>query len=69
MKMIHQTLNRITMVGFMLIFVSTLGSLVTLVMPLFDAIDAPILQFIMLPAFAIGVALIIFEKMQTASDY
>jgi hypothetical protein len=57
------------MVGFLLMFFAVTGGLVVLVMPFFEAIEAPILQFVMLPTLVIGVALIIFEKMQTASDY
>ena len=69
MMMRHKTLNRLAMIGFLLMFFAVLCSLVVLVMPIFGQYEAPILQFVMLPIFVVGLAIIIFEKMQTAADY
>jgi hypothetical protein len=66
--MIHRDLNRIALTGFLLIFCSTLGSLVVLVMPVLNTVQKPLLLFVMLPAGIVGVAMIVFEKMQTPTD-
>ena len=60
-----KTLNQLALAGFLLCFFGVLGSLLVISMPVFAAVQAPILWFVMLPAGIIGVAVIAFEKMQT----
>ena len=61
-----KTLNQITIVGFLLLSFAVLGSMVILVVPLLEDYRPLALWYLVLPAGVTGIALIAFEKMQTA---
>ena len=64
-----KNLNRLTFVGFGLIYFAAMGSLITIIMPFFETIKPTVLCFVMLPAGLIGVVLIAIERLHgPASD-
>jgi hypothetical protein len=64
----HRTLDRIALIGFLLLYFAVMGSLIVLDMPTLHAYEAMIFEWVMLPAGVAGLSLIVFEKMQASSD-
>ena len=60
--MTSRTHYRLTVIGFCLLYLSTVGSLVVVAMPLLDDYQLDILLYFMLPAGVVGLAAIALEK-------
>ena len=53
---------RVTVIGFLLLYVASVGSLVVVSMPILNNLETEILWYVALPAGLLGLALVIFEK-------
>ena len=64
-EMTLEALNRLALVGFLMVYFAVMGALMSISMPLFDGVqERSVLLFVMLPAGLIGLTIIAFEKMQ-----
>lgn len=63
-----RSLNRLVLIGFLLVYFAGFGSMVSLVMPVLNDIQSPLRWYVMLPAAILGLAVIAFEKLQVPED-